>query len=399
MSFVDLVTPGVKPWLKIFPGEITSPEGNFDTVNCDNLIVPGFTPTDCVTTTATLTTNYLLKGTGSKTVAPSNIQVDGSNNVTGVQNLQVNSIVTCGGITSPTGLIIQTPSGYDLQVDAQGSGRIKINNLEGNGIVFGVNSTASTVPVVVAPDGDITKDCLILFNQKHGSTHYSPCIAAQKPGVAWAPIRIGTTYASTVLSSDPSTNQSVYTGYNTFLDGTTNFRNGNIYVGGNLLCDTSRNITCGTINGQTLGSSAYASYGRNSSVTYTWSASSVPQNLQFNVTDVQSGVTIGGASDQFTVGSTGIYEFDFSGYITDTSTTIDWVRFALTKNGTEITNQVVNLKSAIRFDGWVGLNRQASLTSGDVMRITILTSNTTVSVDFVSLVLGDSPYSLTIRKI
>jgi hypothetical protein len=130
--------------------------------------------------------------------------------------------------------------------DAQGAGKIKFNNIEGTGLLFNVNtSTTSTVNVIVAPDGDVTKNCLTMDVYKNGS-EYCPFIGSQGPvGISWnrfyvspdttAKTRIGYQFG---LGSDA---------YNTDMYGNVN-ASGSLSVGNAQIIDSSGNITCANIN-------------------------------------------------------------------------------------------------------------------------------------------------------
>ena len=136
-----------------------------------------------VSTNTTLTSNSLIKGNGSSSITTSGVSCDGSNNLTGVNSITTSSITSTGNLS------ITSPTGKNINIDAQGTGVIDINNLEGTGIRFNTLSTTSTTAVAVVPDGDITKPCLVLQTYKlTPNNYYYPFIGAQIPGVSWQPV-------------------------------------------------------------------------------------------------------------------------------------------------------------------------------------------------------------------
>lgn len=79
MSYSELLNATAKPWLSIYPGNITSHFGTFDTLTCSNIILPGFDFTDVVQSDFNLDDNTLVIGKGGKNVSTTLITCDGSN--------------------------------------------------------------------------------------------------------------------------------------------------------------------------------------------------------------------------------------------------------------------------------------------------------------------------------
>jgi len=120
-----------------------------------------------------------------------------------------------------------------------------------NGIVINTNTSNST-QLVMVPNLDFSRQSLCQGVLLSSGSEYHPFIGAQIPQVSWGTLRISNQFGRTVIGSDNDSSDSLYTGFRTTLDGNTNFRDGTISVGGNTLCDNSRNLTVGNINGLSI---------------------------------------------------------------------------------------------------------------------------------------------------
>ena len=189
-----------------------------------------------------------------------NALCDSSRNLTlGSGNITTTGTISTNSLTSSSGLSITSGTNQDLTIDAQGTGRIMINTIQSQGVIFGVNSSANvTDQVIFASDANLTRNALCMGVVNNGST-FNPFIGAQIPSTSWQPLFIQQGSAGVVFGGSVLDAPSVYgagTSYSCVFVGTSNIHSGNLHVGGNLFVDSSRNITCGTINGITLFSPA-----------------------------------------------------------------------------------------------------------------------------------------------
>lgn len=185
-----------------------------------------------------------------------NMTVGGSTNTNILNATNVNTTnLSNGGDLSTATLTCQnisTVSNQDLILNAAGLGKIKINTVPSKGVIIGLSSlTGISDHVCICKDGNISNKSLVMGVYQNGSSYQAPYIGAQFPGVSWQPLFIGAPTSCNVFGGDYSlpNPESTYstTSYNNVFVGNTNFHGGSIYVGGNLFCNTTRDITCSNV--------------------------------------------------------------------------------------------------------------------------------------------------------
>jgi len=145
-----------------------------------------------------------------------------------------------------------SPSNSDLTIDAQGTGKIRINTIQAQGLIIGTNSTVNqTDQIVIAPDSNLTRPSLIMGSINNGTT-FTPYIGAQVPGVSWQTLYINNSGGGAVVyNPDIVQSPSVYNvaTYKNVFVGNCNLHTGStLSISGSLFVNDSRNVTCGTIS-------------------------------------------------------------------------------------------------------------------------------------------------------
>jgi hypothetical protein len=168
------------------------------------------------------------------------------------------SAQTIAGNKTFTGEVITnnllSPTNTDLTIDAGGTGKIRINTIQSQGLIFGVNSTLNiTDQVVFASDSNLTRPALIMGVINNGTT-YTPFIGSQVPLVSWQSLYLNNNSGSVVYCPDVTLSPSSYnvaTYKNVFVGACNIHTGGSLSVGGSSFVDSSRNITCANITSST----------------------------------------------------------------------------------------------------------------------------------------------------
>jgi hypothetical protein len=222
----------------------------------------------------TLNTNTILSSLDLAITAPINKNITLNTSGTGVTSA---TKLESASLTSPTGsgLTINSATNQDITIDALGTGKIKINTVNSEGLIIGVNSTPLnyTNQVCFTPDGILTRPSLMVgvITRAVGetSTNYSPFIGGQISGTSWFPLRVGQEGKCTIIGANLVNPDSSYnaSSYNVVCNGQTNIQSGPFYMNQVQFLDSSRNITnCGTINGITIPGGGSGTFARLSDI-------------------------------------------------------------------------------------------------------------------------------------
>lgn len=234
---------------------------NIDDFSVDNATINNLTATNAtitnltvpnvVTSTNNITANRLVKGdTGAKTIKETGLTVDSSDNLTGVNNITSTSgTLTINSITSNSGqnLSLTSSTNQDIIIDAGGSGVIRFNTIQNGGIVFDNQATWIGSTWTNASQG---ADRILVAGTYH-DTEWKPCIGAHNTTITqWKPLwlnfgGVGGSHPviignATSTAANTNTNMLYCVGN---MESTGTCRATDYYASGNILCDTSRNIT------------------------------------------------------------------------------------------------------------------------------------------------------------
>jgi hypothetical protein len=142
---------------------------------------------------------------------------------------------------------LHSPNNTDLTIDAQGTGKIRLNTIQSQGLIIGTNSTVNqTDQIVISPDANLSRPSLIMGSINNGST-FTPFIGAQIPGVSWQTLYINNSGGGGVVyNPDIVQSPSVYnvaTFKNVFVGNCNLHTGGTFSISGNTFVNSSRNIT------------------------------------------------------------------------------------------------------------------------------------------------------------
>jgi hypothetical protein len=177
------------------------------------------------------------------TLGPRELKQTGIDCTAGSLVFQANKYIEVQELKSATGVDLSINSGLnaDIVIDALGTGKLLLNTLHPQSVIFGINSTSIGDAVYFAPDGDLTKSSLGIGSYLVGG-EYHPYILATIPGVGQQNLRIGAGGSKSVVINDIGTSDISFT-HSLEVNGSIGINgSGSFYMNGALVIQANADI-------------------------------------------------------------------------------------------------------------------------------------------------------------